>query len=141
MIVIFGACHPIGQAAAVSFADQGKRVIVIDTDSAQVDDLCAQNPGWIEGIVIADVETQMRDKLKDVWAAQPVDLVINLMPLVQPSDISAQMRILNGVLHTTLRGLVTGQGSLISVEIDGFHYSQRIQISTKLRSPPGDYED
>ena len=115
MIIIFGACQPLGHAAAIAFADKGARVVLIDDDPKALDAICAQNPDWIEALAIEDIEGQMVAMLKEAWGNERIDLVINLMPMAKPRDISAQMRILTAILRTTLRGLVAGQGSVISV--------------------------
>lgn len=115
VIVIIGACQPLGQTAAVALAEKGARVVVIDRDPRALDMICEQNPDWIEALAVEDIEAQLAPLLQEAWRAQSIDLVINLMPLAQPRDISAQMRMLNAILRTTLRGLVAGQGSLVSI--------------------------
>ena len=117
MIIIFGACHPLGQTAATAFADQGKRVLAVDDNSAGLRDLCAQNPGWIEAVLLGDMEQQLQRTLGDTWAGAQIEMVINLTPLTRSTDISAQMRTLTAIVKTTLRGLVRAQGTLVSVAL------------------------
>lgn len=116
MIIILGACQPLGHSAAIAFAEKGARVVVIDGDPKALEAISSQNPEWIEPLAIENIETEMAPMLKDAWGAQRIDLVLNLLPLKPGArDISAQMRMMSAVVRTTLRGLVAGRGSLVTL--------------------------
>ncbi|MFC6583992.1 hypothetical protein [Sulfitobacter aestuariivivens] len=89
--------------------------MAIDSRTDRLARLAVAHPERIEPLVIADGETDKLSLLKDAWADEPITLVVNLMPLSRPVDISAQMRALSMVLRTTLRGLVAGKGTLATV--------------------------
>lgn len=115
MIVILGANHPVGQTAALAFAQSGGRISLVDTDADALETTAAHHPEWIEVLTLRDVARDLAAHIAGRWDAERIALVLNLLPLQGADDISAQMRNLTAIVQTTLRGLVAGQGSLINV--------------------------
>lgn len=117
VIIILAACQPLGLAAANAFASQGARVIAIDDNPTALATLAATNPEAIEALAIEDLQRQLVPMLQNAWGSSHLDMVINLSPLANPRDISGQMHMLSAILRTTVRGLVTARGALVSVVV------------------------
>jgi len=115
VVILLAACQPPGAALAHAFAQRGVRVIAIDGNAEYLTRIAAQDPDWIETLTIEDFQTDMTHRLQDAWGSEPLRMVVNLMPLARPAQITEQMRTLAAILRTTARGLVADQGSIVSL--------------------------
>ncbi len=78
-------------------------------------EIAAQAPDRIEPLFIKGGQVEALRLLRDAWGAEPLDLVINLMPLAYPHHITEQMRGLSMIMRTFGRGLIAGKGALVSL--------------------------
>tara|TARA_R110002072_G_scaffold301874_2_gene482712 strand:+ start:4856 stop:5455 length:600 start_codon:yes stop_codon:yes gene_type:complete len=114
-ILVLSACQPPGAEIAKAFADARAHVIVMGGDAAGLTQIAARSPEQIEPLFINGGQVEALRLLGDAWGAEPIDLVINLMPLAYPHHITEQMRGLSMIMRTFGRGLVAGKGVLVSV--------------------------
>lgn len=87
----------------------------MDGDAAALAQLTAQCPDRVEPLVVEGCQVETLRLLKDAWGQEPLHLVVNLMPLAFPHRISEQMRALSMIVRTMGRGLIAGQGAVISL--------------------------
>ena len=104
-----------GAELAGAFAQAGARVIAIDEDQGLLDHLAMADPTRIDVLWAEGFRADTLQILKDDWGNEPVDLVVNLMPLRRGEDISSQLRMLSMILRTMIRGLIAGQGAIVSL--------------------------
>lgn len=115
VVLILAACQRPGASIARAFAKAGMRVILIDGDSKGLTKIASIDPDQIETLTLPKFQSDMTHLLRDAWGAEPLDMVVNLMPLAFPDAIAEQMRTLTAILRTTVRGLVAAKGSIVSV--------------------------
>lgn len=72
-------------------------------------------PEQIEPLFVKGGQVEALRLLRDAWGGEPLDLVVNLMPLAYPQHITEQMRGLSSIMRTFGRGLIAGKGALISI--------------------------
>ncbi|MGJ8625319.1 MAG: hypothetical protein ACSHXB_00050 [Sulfitobacter sp.] len=114
-ILVLSACQHPGSQIAQAFADTDARVIVMGGDAAGLAQIAAGSPERIEPLFIQGGQIEGLRLLDRAWGKEPVDLVVNLMPLAYPHHISEQMRALSTIMQTFGRGLFAGRGALVSV--------------------------
>ena len=114
-ILILSACQPPGAEIAQAFATLGAKVIVMGGQAARLAEIAALAPDQIEPLFIKGGQVEALRLLRDAWGAEPLDLVVNLMPLAYPHHITEQMRGLSMIMRTFGRGLIAGKGALVSV--------------------------
>lgn len=115
VVLILGACQQPGAAIARALAKSGARVILIDGDSKALTKIAASDPDNIETLTLPKLQSDMTHLLRDAWGAEPLDMVVNLMPLAFPDAIAEQMRTLSAIFRATARGLVAARGSIVSL--------------------------
>ena len=115
IVFVLAAATPLGRAIVRHYASSGARVVVVDHDEAALLELSREYPSLIEPLAMSTCKPEVFECLEEVWQDHPVDLVVNLLPLIAPTHTSAQMKWLATVFRTLLRGLAKGRGSLVSV--------------------------
>lgn len=90
----------------------------MDRDPAVLARLMSQSPARVEGLALAGDLVSRFEPLYRNWGGTPLHLVLNLMPL-DPDDcakgMDAQIRGLSAMVRALGRGLVAGQGSVVTV--------------------------
>ncbi len=114
-VILIGAAQNPGPELAKAFAASGAKVIAIDEDERQLDHLAAADPSRIDVLWADGFKADTLQVLKDAWGSEPIDLVVNLMPLRQRADISNHMRLLSMILRTMIRGMIAGQGAVLNI--------------------------
>jgi hypothetical protein len=114
-ILILSACQSPGAEIALAFAETGAKVIVMGGDAPGLAEIAAQAPERIEALFIKGGQIEALRLLRDAWGAEPIDLIVNLMPLAYPQHITEQMRGLSLIMRTFGRGLIAGNGALVSL--------------------------
>lgn len=114
-ILVLSACQTPGAEIAQAFAETGAHVIVMGGDAQGLGQIAAASPERIEPLFVKGGQVEALRVLADAWGAEPIDLVVNLMPLAYPHHITEQMRGLSMIMRTFGHGLVAGKGSLVSV--------------------------
>jgi NAD(P)-dependent dehydrogenase (short-subunit alcohol dehydrogenase family) len=114
ILVVAGATGPGGQMA-VHLARGGARVILADRKLDALHAIASRDPDRIEALPLQDGSDDAVCLLQEAWGHEPLNAVINLAPLSQADDISAQIALLRSLMRTTMRGLVAGQGAFITL--------------------------
>jgi len=114
-VLILSACQPPGPQIAQAFADAGARVIVMGGDAQGLARIAQAAPDRIEPLFIKGGQIEALRLLDTAWGEEPIDLVINLMPLAYPKHITEQMRGLSIIMQSFGRGVIAGKGALVSV--------------------------
>lgn len=115
VVLILGATAAPGPALASALAHRGARLVVVDHNGPALTQLARQCGGRIEPLVLPDDETQTMRMLGEVWAGEPLDMVVNLSPLMPDPAIDEQIACLSRLVHSTARGLRAGKGCFVSV--------------------------
>ncbi len=100
---------------ALACARGGARVVAIDNDADGLNRLAADCPDRIEPLSVQGNQVETLRLLKDAWGSEPIHLVVNLMPLEFPHNITEQMRALTIIMRSMGRGLIAGKGALVTV--------------------------
>ena len=116
-VVIISACQSPGAEIALAYAKGGARVVAIDCDADGLATLVAADPERIEPLSIKGNQIETLRLLKDAWGAEPIHLVVNLMPLEFPHNITEQMRALSIIMRSMGRGLIAGKGALVTIAV------------------------
>ncbi|MGC1498157.1 MAG: hypothetical protein WA790_20290 [Sulfitobacter sp.] len=114
-VVILSACQSPGAEMALACARGGARVVAIDNDAEGLNRLAADCPDRIEPLSVQGNQVETLRLLKDAWGSEPIHLVVNLMPLEFPHNITEQMRALTIIMRSMGRGLIAGKGALVTV--------------------------
>ncbi len=113
--LILSACQPPGPQIAGAFAATGARVIVMGGDAKGLAQIAVQDPDQIETLFVQGGQIEALRLLGKAWGNEPLDLVVNLMPLAYPRHISEQMRAISLIMQAFGRGLMAGRGALVSL--------------------------
>lgn len=114
-VIVISAGDGPGPDIAAAFAARGARVIALDDRPDALDRLTSTAPSRIEPLAVPELDAQSLQSVKDGWGQGPIDMVVNLMPMRAGGEISDQMRLLTAILRTMIRGLVAGQGAIVSL--------------------------
>lgn len=113
--MVLSACQPPGAEVAQAFARTGAHIIVMGGNAAGLTKIAAAAPEQIEPFFVKGGQVEALRLLGDAWGAEPLDMVVNLMPLAYPHHITEQMRGLSTIMRAFGRGLIAGKGALVSV--------------------------
>ena len=115
---ILSAGQAPGPTVAKRAAKLGAEVVAMDRDPAVLARLMSQSTARVEGLALAGDLVSRFEPLYRNWGGTPLHLVLNLMPL-DPDDcakgMDAQIRGLSAMVRALGRGLVAGQGSVVTV--------------------------
>ncbi|MEM5544191.1 hypothetical protein WNY61_15700 [Sulfitobacter sp. AS92] len=115
---ILSAGQAPGPSVAKRAAKMGAEVVVLDRDPSVLADLMSQSAERVGGLALSGDLVSRFEPLHRNWGATPLQMVLNLMPL-DPEDcaqgIDAQIRGLSALVRALGRGLVAGQGSVVTV--------------------------
>ena len=114
-VIITGACHTPGPEVTIRLAEAGARVVAIDKDVQALLKLSANNPAQINTLVKADGPIDTLRHFGEAWQAEPIHAVVNLLPLEGGPDLNHQISVTTALFKAMGRGLMAGQGRLISV--------------------------
>lgn len=114
-VILIDAARAPGPQLALACARAGARVIAIGPAGAALRDVARAAPDRIEPLVLDIDDPRAFAVLAAAWGDTPTDLVVNLMPIAGPGDITAQVRALSRITRCWARGLARGKGRVISV--------------------------
>ncbi|MGJ8546729.1 MAG: hypothetical protein ACSHWZ_14890 [Sulfitobacter sp.] len=114
-ILIVGACQEPGRELALALAKRGARVVAFGANGPALQALAQPCAGRIEPLAMAALDGAAFERLGAAWGAAPLDVAINLTPLSAPRDVNGALKKLGHILRATARGLIAGQGALITL--------------------------
>ncbi|WP_411975202.1 hypothetical protein [Sulfitobacter faviae] len=115
---ILSAGQAPGPAVAKRAADLGAEVVAMDRDPTVLARLMSQSTERVEALALAGDLVARFEPLHRNWGGTPLHMALNLMPL-DPDDCAkgtdAQIRGISAMMRALGRGLVAGQGAVVTV--------------------------
>ncbi len=81
--VVAGAEHPLGAALCTRLAGFGATVVAIGVDDLALRALASRHPSKIEPLAMHSGWRDILRLLKDAWEEQPVNIYIDVLPLME----------------------------------------------------------
>lgn len=114
-VLIASAGCAAGLTLAGGFARAGAGVIAIDRDEERNTALARMKPSRIETLRLDVLRPRQCRDLGDIWHDTPIDLLIHLQPLRDPSRLGAAITSIPALTRALAPGLRRGQGKVIFV--------------------------
>ncbi len=114
-VLIASAGCAAGLALAGGFARAGAGVIAIDRDEERNTALARMNPSRIETLRLDVMRPRQCRDLGDIWQDTPIDLLIHLQPLRDPTRLGAAITSIPALTRALAPGLRRGQGKVLLV--------------------------
>lgn len=113
--IIVAAMSPVGQALCVDIARAGGRIIAVDTDRDGLMALAGGFPDRIEPLVLDILDPDARHQLIDIWGPEPLDFLINLVPLDAAAGAGAVLDAAIDIMRGFTTALAVRRGMALHV--------------------------
>ena len=112
-VLLAGAGCPLGVSLAHVMAEAGAIVIAADKDSTPLMALARAYPGRIEPLSLDFTSTQTLVTIGGIWGADPLDVIVSLLPLIRPDDLDAACRVPEILVRAFAPALATVGGMAV----------------------------
>lgn len=115
VVVVAGACHPLGRSLVRRLAGYGADVIAIDCDAEALRSLAQLDPVHIEALSLPLDDPDARAILMETWAHEPLFAMFDLSPLAcdPGQNLGAPIAAVSGLADALCAGLAAGRGRAI----------------------------
>ncbi len=113
VVVVLAAGCTEGRDLARMAARAGARVVVVDHDERQVNAIAALAPDRIEALRLDLFKPAQCRAFYEVWADEPLDLLIQCHPLRAPHRLGAAVQAMSAMAKGLAGGLARGRGRVV----------------------------
>lgn len=113
--MVAAACQDPGPDLVYALAEAGARVVAMDPSEEGLAALAEDFPDRIEPLIMPLDSTEILNLLGKSWGDEPVHLLVNLLPLITPSQPGRDTRRTLALFRSLARGLVKGRGSVVTM--------------------------
>ena len=117
-ILVAGATCDAGMQISLALGRAGHTVIAADGDRAALLALAAKRPKNIEPLCTQLTKPQAIAKIGGIWAAEPLDAMIILLPVLWPHDAMLALKNSELLVDAFALGLRYGAGRVIIITHD-----------------------
>jgi 23S rRNA U2552 (ribose-2'-O)-methylase RlmE/FtsJ len=114
-VLVLAACRSPGPQAIHRLAQQRARIVAIDRDPGGLLRMAKADADRIETITADCSNVATLRHFRDAWGKQPLDVLLDLSPLVTGRDLDGQIRALIALYKATGRGLIAARGAMITL--------------------------
>ena len=112
-VVIAGAGCEVGIALAHGFCSAGARVVLLDSDEAGILEVATLARDRIETLALDPLRSDLCKRLGEIWADEPLDVLIHLQPLRHADRLAAAMSSIPALTRDMARALRAGRGRVL----------------------------
>ncbi|SHM17939.1 hypothetical protein SAMN05443432_10589 [Roseovarius litoreus] len=112
-VVIAGAGCEVGIALAHGFGRVGARIVLMDREESTLLEVATLARDRIEPLALDPLRADLSAQFGEIWADEPLDILIHLQPLRHPDRLAAAMSSIPALTRDLARALKAGQGRVI----------------------------